>query len=194
MTTIQDRDFQAALAETLVHEGGWSDHPDDPGGKTFRGVTKKAWENYVGRKVSAEELKSLTFDQIAKFYKTGYWDTVRASELPQGLNSLIFDISVNSGPKRAIIILQDSLNHLTRVNLVKDGIIGRKTLAAATNVDVFDLIDRVAWRRLTFYSRLRNWQSFKNGWRRRAVESATFANRLALGHAESVILAEHEYE
>lgn len=183
------KNFSVSLAEMLEHEGGWVNHPDDPGGATFRGVTKKAWEAYVGRKVSDDELKRLTFPQIAEFYKKKYWDAARCDELPDGVDFLVFDIAVNSGPYRAAIILQTAINELSRAAIVKDGKIGQKTALAASKVDPFRMIDRIAFRRLTFYSSLRTYEVFKNGWRRRAVETATFATLIACGHASALVKA-----
>lgn len=172
--------FMTCLADTLAHEGGWSDHPNDPGGKTFRGVTKGAWERYVGRKVNADELRSLKFENIAPFYYDGYWEPSGCDGLPAGVDGLVFDIAVNSGPYRAGVILQDACNGLSRIALQKDGKVGRKTQTAVSaiarnlNGDKA-LIDRIAYRRLTFYSQLRNWATFRGGWRQRTISTATFA-------------------
>lgn len=179
MTVMPDR-FLTCLADTLAHEGGWSDHPDDPGGKTFRGVTKGAWERFVGRKVTGEELRSLTFEDIAPFYFEGYWQAAGCDFLPSGIDGLVFDIAVNSGPFRAGIILQTSCNDLSRIALQKDGKVGRKTQSAAKAIaskmtGAKALIDRIAYRRLTFYSQLRNWATFRGGWRQRTISTATFA-------------------
>lgn len=179
--------FRRALADVLVHEGGWSDHPDDPGGKTFRGVTKAAWEKHVGRKVTGEELKRLTFSQIADFYHRRYWLVAECDQLPNGLSALVFDIAVNSGPGRAIKMLQQALNKLTRARLAVDGIPGPKTLGTAARVNVFECINEIAIMRLAFYQRLRNWRSFKGGWTRRAFQTATFATAEACGLGAGVI-------
>lgn len=183
------KNYPLALASTLEHEGGWSNHPDDPGGATFRGVTKKAWEAHVGRKVTNEELARLTFPQISEFYKKRYWDACRCDDLPAGVDFLVFDIAVNSGPYRAGIMLQTAINELSRAAIIKDGIIGPKTALAASKVDPLRMIDRIAFRRLTFYSSLRTYEVFKNGWRRRAVETATYATLIFCGHAAAVVNA-----
>lgn len=186
--------FRRALADVLVHEGGWSDHPDDPGGKTFRGVTKKAWEAHVGRKVSGEELKRLTFDQIAEFYYRRYWLVAECDQLPHGISALVFDIAVNSGPSRAIKILQHAMNKLTRTRLLVDGIAGPKTIATAARVNVFECIDEMAIERLRFFQRLKTWGSFGNGWTRRAFKTATFATQEACGLGGAVITQTMDYD
>jgi lysozyme family protein len=180
-------DFALALAATLAHEGGWSKHPMDPGGATMYGVTKRAWEAYVGHSVTDEQLRNITHEQITPFYRENYWDPVRGDDLPGGVDCLVFDICVNSGPHRAAIILQQSILDVSRIGIRQDGAIGPKTVAAAHAVNVFDLIDRIAWRRLTFYSQLRGWASFKGGWSRRTIETATFATAIATGHGRAMV-------
>jgi len=179
MTVLPPR-FLTCCADTLAHEGGWSNHPDDPGKETWRGVTKRAWEKFAGRKVSNDELRSLTWDDIAPFYYEEYWLKAGCDKLPIGVDGLVFDIAVNSGPYRAGIILQASVNDLSRIRLSKDGKVGPKTQGAAqtiarTMAGAKALIDRIAYRRLTFYSVLRNWATFRNGWRQRTISTATFA-------------------
>lgn len=179
--------FATALSDTLAHEGGWSDNPNDPGGATFKGVTKKAWEAYVGHKVTKRELRNLSISQISEFYYRKYWLKAGCHGLPSGIDVLIFDIAVNSGSSRAGIMLQDSINRLSSVKLTKDGIVGPKTRTMAARIDVFDLIDAIAFRRLTFYSQLRTFKFFKNGWRKRAISTAVFAAQVALGFRASII-------
>lgn len=174
------RRFLVCLADTLAHEGGWSNHPDDKGAETFRGVTKKAWERFVRRKVSASELKALTYEDIAPFYYHQYWVPAGCEGLPEGIDGLIFDIAVNSGPYRAGIILQTACIELSRIALVKDGKVGPKTQGAASKIarrltGAKALLDRIAYRRLTFYGQLRNFATFRNGWRQRTISTVTFA-------------------
>ncbi|MGB3625395.1 MAG: glycosyl hydrolase 108 family protein [Henriciella sp.] len=187
MGEILKVDFSLALAATLAHEGGWSKHPMDPGGATMRGVTKRAWEAYVGHSVTDEQLRHLTVEQITPFYREGYWDPVRGEDLPGGVDALVFDICVNSGPRRAVIILQQSILDISRIGILKDGKIGPKTIAAAHAVNVYDLIDQIAYRRLTFYSQLRGWAAFKGGWRRRTIQTATFATAIATGQGRAMV-------
>lgn len=181
--------FALALAETLSHEGGWSKHPMDPGGATMMGVTKRAWEAYVGHSVTDAQLAALTIEQVTPFYREVYWEPVRGEELPGGVDALVFDICVNSGSRRAGIILQSAIREISRIGIAKDGVIGPKTIAAAHAVNVFDLIDAVAYRRLTFYSQLRGWAAFKGGWRKRTIQTATFASAIAAGHGRAMVNA-----
>jgi lysozyme family protein len=186
---MSNKNFDDALAHTLELEGGWSDHPHDPGGKTFRGVTQKAWEAYVGHPVTAGELRALREGQIVAFYFEQYWLKAGCHHLPAGIDAHTFDIAVNSGPYRAGLILQTSINDLGRVRLRKDGLVGPKTAAAAAHLDPVKLTARMGFRRLTFYSRLRGWIQghFKNGWRWRACDVVAFSSAIACGRGKSVI-------
>jgi lysozyme family protein len=184
--------FKVALAETLSHEGGYADHPKDPGGVTMRGVTKKTWARWTGRKVkdvSDEEMRSLTIDKIMPLYHAWYWQPVRADDLPGGLDFVIFDIAVNSGPVRAVKMLQKAINRLGRIHIIEDGVVGPKTLSAAHKINVFDLINEVGNTRLWFYFDLSTFKTFGGGWMRRLLSVTSFATAMALGRAEAMIMA-----
>ena len=184
--------FKIALAETLSHEGGFANNPKDPGGVTMRGVTKKTWARWTGRNVkdvSDEEMRSLTIDQIMPLYHAWYWQPVRADELPGGLDFVIFDIAVNSGPVRAVKMLQKAINELGRIHIRVDGVIGPKTLSAARKINVFDLINEVGNTRLWFYFDLSTFKTFGRGWMSRLISVTSFATAMALGRAEAMIMA-----
>ena len=65
--------FEDCLRLVLKHEGGFSNHRLDPGGATNRGVTKRAWEAYVQRKVSVDDIRRLTVEDVTPFYRDRYW-------------------------------------------------------------------------------------------------------------------------
>jgi len=94
--------FDDALKAILKHEGGFVNHPKDPGGMTNLGVTKKVWEEWVGHAVDEKAMRALTPEVVAPMYKKKYWDAVKADEMPDGLDYLMFDFAVNAGPGRAI--------------------------------------------------------------------------------------------
>ena len=184
--------FRIALAETLSYEGGYADHPDDPGGITMSGVTRKTWAKWTGRKlkdVTEAEMRALTVEQVMPLYHAWYWQPVRADDLPGGLDFMVFDIAVNSGPERAVRMLQKAINQLGRVQVRVDGMMGPKTLSAAGSLNVFDLIDEVGNTRLWFYFDLSTFRTFGNGWMRRLLKATSFATAMALGRAEAVIMA-----
>ena len=120
--------FDKCLKLVLKHEGGYVDHPRDPGGATNYGVTKKVYESYLGRECTKQEVKDMSLEAVAEIYKRKYWDKVRGDDLPSGLDWCIFDFAVNAGVSRASKLLQGFLK--TSV----DGIIGSGTLSAIEGV------------------------------------------------------------
>lgn len=159
--------FEDALAETLLHEGGWSKHPDDPGGSTMKGVTKATYEAYLKRPVTDRELKNIPDEHLRDIYKTRYWDKVRGDDLPPALALAVFDFAVNSGPARAIRHLQSV------VGASPDGVIGPKTMAAVNSyIDrhgLENLVKSYSFSRLSFLRDLKTWRVFGRGWERRVM-------------------------
>jgi len=104
------QNFEECLAHVLKHEGGYVDHPKDPGGATNLGCTKKVWEEWVGHEVTKDDIKALTVSDVAPLYKARYWDKCRCDDLPHGVDFAVFDIAINSGPSRAAKFLQAACN------------------------------------------------------------------------------------
>jgi lysozyme family protein len=156
--------FDAALKAILHHEGGFVNHPADPGGMTNLGVTKKVWEEWVGHPVDEKVMRGLTPEIVGPMYKVKYWDKVRGDDLPEGVDYCVFDAAVNSGPGRAAKWLQGC------VGVEQDGGIGPKTLAAVAAFDSKELVKDYAKRRLSFLSDLAHWGTFGKGWSRRVAE------------------------
>lgn len=158
--------FERALRDLLSpnREGGFSNHPDDPGGMTNLGVTKITWEAWVGHPVDEKAMRNLSVEAVASLYKRKYWDAVRGDDLPQGLDYIMFDTAVNSGPGRAIKFLQSCLG------MTADGALGPKTMAAVKAADPKKLLDAYAKYRLSFLQDLPNWGTFGRGWARRVAE------------------------
>ena len=92
-----DRNFNRAVTATLKYEGGWSNHPSDPGGATNLGVTIATFRRYVKQNGTIADLKALTVDQAKTVYRRQYWDAVSGAELPDGVDFAVFDFGVNSG-------------------------------------------------------------------------------------------------
>jgi lysozyme family protein len=158
--------WDIAFAALLKHEGGFVNHPSDPGGMTNLGVTRKAWQEYVGREVTEDEMRSLTPQTVAPFYKHRYWDAVSADSLPSGVDLCVFDCCVNSGPKQSIRFLQRA------VGVADDGALGPKTLAAVNAADPHELIEKFTEIRESFLKGLPTFVTFGKGWlvRTAAVE------------------------
>jgi len=156
--------FEKSLAELLKHEGGFVNHPSDPGGATNLGVTQAVWEDWIDRSVSEENMKALTPAKVAPLYREMYWDRVKGDKLPSGVDYCVFDAAVNSGASRAAKWLQ------TTVGAVADGAIGEQTLKQVLLTNPLMLIDKYSANRLAFLQRLSTWPTFGKGWERRVEE------------------------
>ena len=156
--------FDDALKAVLHHEGGFVNHPADPGGMTNLGVTKKVWEEWVGHEVDEKAMRALTPELVGPMYKAKYWDKIKGDDLPAGVDYAVFDAAVNSGPGRAAKWLQAC------VGVEPDGGIGPKTLAAVAKFDPAELVEDYAKRRLSFLMDLQHWGTFGKGWSRRVAE------------------------
>jgi lysozyme family protein len=156
--------FPIALNALLKHEGGYVNHPSDPGGMTNLGVTEKVWEEWVGHPTTEKGMRALTPEMVGPLYRRKYWDKVQADHLPTGVDLAVFDFAVNSGPGRAAKTLQKVLG------VTQDGDIGPITLRAALGVDRNKLIADYNAERLAFLQALPHWASFGRGWSRRVAE------------------------
>lgn len=156
--------FEKALAAVLHHEGGFVNHPDDPGGMTNLGCTKTVWEEHCGHPVDEKAMRALTPADVAPLYKRKYWDKIQGDELPNGVDYAVFDCAINSGPGRAAKFLQAC------VGVEPDGGIGPKTLAAVKAFNSKQLVEDYSKRRLSFLMDLPKWSVFGKGWSRRVSE------------------------
>lgn len=161
--------FSRCLAETLVHEGGFVDHPRDPGGATNLGVTlataqaAKLDMDHDGD-VDKADVRALTPQAVEPVYRERYWLKARCDVLPSGVDLMVFDVAVNSGPKRAVQFLQRCLG------LADDGVFGPATLNALRVAEAVTLIRRYAAERERFLRSLETFDTFGRGWMRRVRE------------------------
>ena len=156
--------FDVALQHVLKSEGGFVNHPSDPGGMTNLGVTARTWEDWVGHAPSEKEMRALTAKDVAPLYKRKFWDAIKGDDLPAGVDYCVFDCAVNSGPGRAAKMLQEV------VGVKPDGGIGPVTLAAVKSLDPVELISKYADKRLQFWQGLSTFSTFGKGWTRRGNE------------------------
>lgn len=164
--------FAEALKSILVHEGGFVNHPSDPGGMTNLGCTKAVWEEYCGYPVNEKAMRDLKPEDVAPLYKRKYWDKIQGDELPSGVDYCVFDAAINSGPSRAAKWLQAC------VGVEPDGSIGPKTLAAVRAMTPKQLIEDYSKRRLSFMMDLPHWVTFGKGWTRRVNEVTSAAAKM----------------
>lgn len=157
------------LETILHHEGGYVNHPKDPGGETNLGVTKRVYEDFGGTK----DMKDLTREDVEPIYKKNYWDRVRGDDLPEGLDLCVFDFGVNAGTGRAAKYLQ------TLIGTVADGGIGPNTLKKLGEFveenGLNETIKMYQTERQKYYESLSTFDTFGKGWTRRVVETTRLA-------------------
>lgn len=157
--------FQACIAEVLRHEGGYVNDPQDPGGETNFGISKRSYPDV--------DIKRLTEDQARAIYRRDYWPKVSGDQLPAGVDLAMFDYGVNSGPGTAIRDLQRCLG------VAVDGVIGPRTLEAVGKMPPVDLVAALCNRRLARLAGLPGWSRFGKGWGRRVAEVRIKAQEMA---------------
>jgi lysozyme family protein len=152
--------FLTAFEKLLKHEGGFSDHSADPGGKTRYGVTEA-----VAREAGYRgDMRELPLDLAQRIYKDKYWDAVQAEALPPDVRYIVFDGAVNSG-------VAQSSKWLQRACGVKDdGVVGPQTIRAANALSPDGLKRKILAQRLRFMATLSNWQAFSRGWANRIAD------------------------
>ena len=161
--------FNKCLTLILHHEGGYVNHPRDPGGETNLGVTKRVYEEWGGTK----DMKELTVEDVAPIYEKNYWGRAKCDHLPAGLDLAVFDWSVNSGTGRAVKKLQKM------IGTVADGGIGPNTLRTLDEYiehhGLDNTIENYRKIRQDFYESLSTFDTFGKGWTRRNEETCEAA-------------------
>jgi len=161
-----------ALKAVLHHEGGFVNHPSDPGGITNLGCTKNVWEEWCGQPVTEQDMRDLQPSDVAPLYKSKYWDRVKGDDLPSGVDYIVFDAAINSGAGRAAKWLQEC------VGTQPDGAIGPMSLQAARSMVAADLINLYCNKRLAFLKELKTWDVFGKGWERRVEDVRSAALKM----------------
>lgn len=154
--------FETCLTETLKWEGGWSNHKDDPGGPTMRGVIQRVYDAWRKRNgLPRRSVRHIEEAELQAIYRENYWQLVRGDELPPGVDLCVFDYGVNSGPSR-------SVSHLQEVLGVKiDGNMGPVTLDAVNAADPVEIVKKLCARRRKFVRQTKTYHVFGKGWNRR---------------------------
>ena len=152
--------FDTAFDRLIGHEGDYVNNPDDPGGETKWGISKRSYPHL--------DIKSLTRDQAKEIYRQDFWDKIGDSA-HSAVKFQLFDFAVNSGIKRAIKELQRA------VKVVDDGDWGPKSQDAAVAMDHNDILMRVLGFRLRFMVKLPNWKHASAGWAIRIADNLLYA-------------------
>ena len=161
--------YDKCLETILHHEGGYVNHPKDPGGETNLGVTKRVYQEHGGTK----DMKDLLVEDVAPIYKKGYWDKMKCDDLPSGLDLCVFDFGVNAGPGRAAKFLQQM------IGTTVDGGIGPNTLAKVEEYvrenGEHGTVKKYQEMRQKYYEQLSTFATFGKGWTRRVEETTKLA-------------------
>ena len=161
--------YDKCLKTILHHEGGYVNHPKDPGGETNLGVTKRVYQEHGGTK----DMKDLLVEDVAPIYKKGYWDKMKGNDLPGGLDLCVFDFGVNAGPGRAAKFLQ------SMIGTTVDGGIGPNTLAKVEEYvrenGEHETVKKYQEMRQKYYEQLSTFATFGKGWTRRVEETTKLA-------------------
>ena len=173
--------FSAALANVLVHEGGYSNHPKDPGGATKWGVTQRVYDNYrksLGKK--PQQVKNINAAERDAIYRNLHWAPIKGDQLPAGVDYALFDGSVNSGVSQSVKWVQRALGSAYSGSI--DGIMGALTVKAIIDFPDHDLlIAKILDRRLAFLKALKTWNTFGKGWGNRVVQVKKIGQAWATG-------------
>lgn len=179
-------DFETSYKLVLAHEGGFVNHPNDPGGATNLGISLRyaktrglLFDLDGDGDVDADDMREVTLETAAPAYFTDFWQAARCDKLPPGVSHAVFDGAVNSGPGRAARWLQEA------VGATVDGSIGPQTLAAVeasvAEVGLEVVSDRVNSIRMSYLQRLPTWSSFGRGWRARVERVNGESHAISLG-------------
>lgn len=147
--------FTKVIDRVLAHEGGYVNHPKDPGGETNWGIAKRSYPNV--------DIKRLTRDGAIAIYRRDFWDRVQGDKLPPAVAFQVFDAAVNHGPGNAVRWLQRA------AGVADDGLLGPVSLAAIRKAEPTDLVLRFNACRLEFYASLTTFPTFGKGWVRRVA-------------------------
>jgi lysozyme family protein len=158
------QNYSAAFRWMQAHEGGYVNHPDDPGGATNRGVIQRVYDAFRrANGVATRSVREITDEEVQQIYRNQYWNPVRGDDLPSGVDYAVFDFAVNSGVSRAVTYLQRV------VGVEDDGHLGEITLDAVRSKRPEDVILALCNARMRFLKRLRHWPTFGRGWTRRVM-------------------------
>lgn len=172
--------YERAIAAVFAEEGGYGDHPKDKGGPTNFGITQSTLAGWRGRAVSAGDVRALTKAEAESIYRKQYAETIKFDDLPPGVDLMVLDFAVNSGPATAAKALQRA------VGSAPDGVVGVKTLTAAAAVSPAVIVDRIRDERMAFLRKLGSWPTFGKGWTNRVGRIHDIATGMAHGTVGAV--------
>lgn len=152
--------FDEAFASLIKNEGDYVNNPNDPGGETRYGISKRTYPNV--------DIKNLTLEQAKAIYKKDFWNPSGCESVPDAVRFDFFDMAVNSGIKPAIRTLQKACG------ADSDGILGPNTLLKLNSMNAYNLHVKFNAQRLLFFTDLKGWNDFGKGWARRIANNLLY--------------------
>lgn len=165
--------FEEVLRRVLAHEGGYTNHPSDPGGPTNWGITIHDAQAYWKRNADADDVQAMPKEVARRIYKTKYWDAMRCDELPSGVDYAVMDFGVNSGVGRSVRFLE------AIAGVPADGRPDDLLIRAVANLPAKPIVTELCNKRLVFLKGLKTWPVFGNGWAGRVAEVRDAALKMA---------------
>jgi lysozyme family protein len=178
--------YDVCLPLLLAHEGGYTNHPSDPGGPTNFGITIFDYRKYIKPEATAADVRAMTVEEAKRIYRTRYWDAQRCDELPAGVDYAVFDYGVNSGIGRSGKVLRRLVKLSDRSSIVTDEVI-----LAVLAADAAILAAGICDERLRFLRSLRTWPVFGSGWSRRVADVKATALAIAAGVSQQHTVKRH---
>lgn len=150
--------FEQAIEILLKHEGGYVNHPKDPGGETNFGIAKRFYPDL--------NIRTLTKEDAVEIYRRDFWEKCKIELLPPALRLIVFDCAVNQGPGVAVGLLQAAVGSKV------DGVLGPETLTKLQGLNVTKVLEKYAALRLERYQRNPKFAYFGDGWTKRLLDVA----------------------
>lgn len=151
----EDADFYKAVQLVLEFEGGYTNDPNDDGGETNFGISKRAYPN--------EDIKGMTKEKAMMIYRRDYWIPMLCDKMPYPVALMVFDMGVNMGTKTALKALQKALG------VTQDGIIGKVSLNALNKANPANLALKLGVQRIISYSKMTKFDIYSNTWVNRTL-------------------------
>lgn len=153
--------FDQAFDRLISNEGGYVKHPDDPGGETKFGISKRSYPRV--------DIKNLTRDEAKQIYRTDFWLRGQMDQYDGAIAFQVFDAAVNHGIETALRLLQRA------AGVADDGHIGPVTVATIKSKSVTDMLMLFIAQRIRFWTKLTTWDRFGRGWANRAADDLVYA-------------------
>lgn len=152
--------FSRSLTAVLKSEGGYVNNPRDPGGATNKGITQAVYDDWcVKGNRARQSVQFIHDDEVEAIYRAQYWNVIHGDDLPLGLDYVMFDYAVNSGPGRALRAYQSGAS-----------------------------IDAICDYRLAFLKSLSTWAYFGKGWTNRVASVRALAKAMQTGNAPPSVI------